>query len=349
MLIDGTNIVVKNSVETISSKNSGGANNMLVDGRNIEVENSVGATISKDSGVANNMLVDGRNIEVENSEGVTRSKNSGGANNMLVDGSNINIKNSGGGFGSNNSGGANNLVIKGENINLGDSAEASLCKNSGGANNLLIKGENINLGDSAEASLGNNSCGANNIIIKGSDINYGGAVISKRTDDSLRSVIIPQEMVGKFRMNVESNTDDQLETSAILLGKESKNEFTITHLLFLPQNENQDSCVTDFQEKLLAKQDELGLIELGWISTHSPMDSTGFRTCFGIQQVRKEAIAIVVPRDDDGIGIYLLTTLKFIANSLKSRIPIKIPKGLLDKPPRHVKFDSLKVELMDLK
>jgi hypothetical protein len=165
----------------------------------------------------------------------------------------------------------------------------------------------------------------------------------------LRSVIIPQEMVGKFRMKAKSNTDDQLETSAILLGKESENEFTITHLFFLPQNENQNSCITDIQDKQLAKQVELGLIALGWISTHSPMDSNDFHTCFDNQHLRKEAIAILVPRDDDGIGIYLLTTLKFIANSRISGIRLKNQKKLLDKQLPHVKFNKLKVELMDLK
>jgi hypothetical protein len=154
-------------------------------------------------------------------------------------------------------------------------------------------------------------------------------------------------MVGKFRMKAKSNTDDQLETSAILLGKKSENEFTITHLFFLPQNENQNSCITDIQDKQLAKQEELGLFALGWISTHSPMDSIYFHTCFDNQHLRKEAIAIVVPQDDDGFGIYLLTMIKFIAHCRSSKIPVKNEKRLLDKQPAHVKFDDLKVELLD--
>jgi len=341
---EGDSEVLRDGHSEVASKTSGYVSNMLIDGRDIEVEN----TISKDSGGVNNMLVDGEKIKVENSVEQTSSENSGGANNMLVDGKRINIKNSGGGSGSNNSGSANNMIIKGSNINLGDSVEPSVGKNSGSANNLVIKGNNINLGDFGSGSGSNNSGESNNILIKGSDFNLGGSANSKKSGPNslpLRPVIIPQEMVQKFRMKAKSNTNEQLETSAILLGKQSENKFTITHMLFLPRNENKHSGVTDIQEKLLAKQSDL--IALGWISTSPSMKSIDFHTYFDNRQLVNEAIAIVVAKDD-GIGIYKLTTLRFIADSRSSKIPVKNEKELFDKTPPHIKIESLKVELMDL-
>ncbi len=347
-LVIGKNNKVKNSVGATSSKNSGGANNMLVDKKNIEVENSVEATVSKDSDRSNNMQVNGSNINIQNSGGGFSSNNPDSAKNVVIEGNNINVKDCGSGSGSNNSSGEKSLVIKGNNINFKNYGSGSGSNNSSRENSLLIKENNINFKDYGSGSGSNNSSEANNLLFKSLDVNLGGAVISKKSGGNLRPVIIPQEMVGNFRKKAESNADDQLETSAILLGKKSKNEFTITHLLFLPQSENQNSCVTDIQDKLLAKQNELGLIALGWISTHSPMDSIGFHKCFGNQQLGKEAIAIVVPRDG-GIGIYQLTTLKFIADSRTSGMHLKNERKLLDKNPPHVKFDSLKMEFMDFK
>ena len=152
-------------------------------------------------------------------------------------------------------------------------------------------------------------------------------------------------------MKAKQSNNQQLEISAILLGKLTKNELIVTHLLFLPlnqnQNQNQNSSLTNAQEAL-ANYYEAGFIILGWMSTHKPMDSIDFYRYLNDQQLVNETIVIVVPRDDDKIVINKLATLQFIANSRSSNITVKNEKELLSRHPNHVKFAPLKVQLVDL-
>lgn len=81
----------------------------------------------------------------------------------------------------------------------------------------------------------------------------------------LRAVVVPGGLFAKFLHLSRTNTERNVETCAILAGKFSGNQLSISHLLVPKQSGTADSCFTESEEEVLEYQDQLGLDTVGWI------------------------------------------------------------------------------------
>ncbi|CAG9864268.1 unnamed protein product [Phyllotreta striolata] len=145
--------------------------------------------------------------------------------------------------------------------------------------------------------------------------------IQARYDVStLRSVVVPVQVMTLFLAMAQSNTFNNVETCGILAGMLEKNELIITHMILPKQKGTSDSCVTTNEEEIFDYQDQHGLITLGWIHTHPTqtafLSSVDLHTHCPYQLLMPEAIAIVCSPKYNETGIFILTTtgLQFIAN-----------------------------------
>lgn len=113
----------------------------------------------------------------------------------------------------------------------------------------------------------------------------------------LRAVVVPGGLFAKFLHLSRTNTERNVETCAILAGKFSGNQLSISHLLVPKQSGTADSCFTESEEEVLEYQDQLGLDTVGWIHTHPTqtafMSSVDLHTHCSYQLMLPEAIAIV--------------------------------------------------------
>ncbi|GAA5838092.1 hypothetical protein JCM5353_004495 [Sporobolomyces roseus] len=128
----------------------------------------------------------------------------------------------------------------------------------------------------------------------------------------LRPMFLPAQLISQFVEIARPNTERNIETCGLLLGRLARNEFTITTLLIPKQEGTSDTCSTTNEEEQLEFQDSRNLFTLGWIHTHPTqstfLSSVDLHTHSSYQIMLPEAIAIVcAPRHEDSFGLFRLT------------------------------------------
>lgn len=129
--------------------------------------------------------------------------------------------------------------------------------------------------------------------------------------EGLRIVVLPKDLSQKFLQLAEANTSRGIETCAILCGKLTHDEFTITHVIVPKQSAGPDYCDMENVEELFNVQDQHNLLTLGWIHTHPTqtafLSSVDLHTHCSYQLMLPEAIAIVCSPKHNDTGIFRLT------------------------------------------
>ncbi|KAI9225772.1 MAG: hypothetical protein DHS80DRAFT_33381 [Piptocephalis tieghemiana] len=130
----------------------------------------------------------------------------------------------------------------------------------------------------------------------------------------LRTIYLPDSLMGEFLRFALPWTERRLETCGILGGKLVNGAFRITHLVLPRQNATENSCnmVDGGEEELFGALSERDLMCVGWIHTHPTqsafLSSVDLHTHCPYQVTLPEAIAIVcAPRSSPTWGIYRLT------------------------------------------
>ncbi|KAK6060036.1 Mov34/MPN/PAD-1 family protein, partial [Cooperia oncophora] len=127
-------------------------------------------------------------------------------------------------------------------------------------------------------------------------------VVSHHSHDSsspisTRIVIIAGDLVQKFLVCAQSNTDKNVETCGTLCGSIVANAFLVTHVILPKQSGASDGCFAEGEEEVFAYQDKHDLITLGWIHTHPTqtafLSSVDLHTHCAYQMMLNEAVAIV--------------------------------------------------------
>jgi proteasome lid subunit RPN8/RPN11 len=135
------------------------------------------------------------------------------------------------------------------------------------------------------------------------------------TDDSskghMRKLLIPCDLSHQFSRAARSNTNSDIETCGILLGKLIANCLHITHLLIPKQKGTPNSYSAEKEEEVTEYQLSNDLITLGWIHTHPSqtafLSSIDLHTQCPYQLMMPEAVAIVYAARYKEVGIYHLT------------------------------------------
>lgn len=132
----------------------------------------------------------------------------------------------------------------------------------------------------------------------------------------LRTIFLPAELSDSFLKIADSNTQKNLETCGILVGKLSRNAFFITHLVIPEQDSTSETCSTKNEEKMFdyIDNEDPDLFILGWIHTHPTqscfLSSIDLHTQNSYQIMLNEAIAIVCAPSNKfpkKLGVFRLT------------------------------------------
>ncbi|KAI9506578.1 hypothetical protein GGI25_003422 [Coemansia spiralis] len=130
----------------------------------------------------------------------------------------------------------------------------------------------------------------------------------------MRPIQLPEGIFEEFIDIAEENTRANLETGAILCGKQipGQEALVMTALIIPKQRATSDTFTMEHEEELAVEQMDRELITLGWIHTHPSqtcfMSSVDLHTQCSYQLMLPEAIAIVCsPRHDPRFGIFRLT------------------------------------------
>ncbi|XP_063237206.1 STAM-binding protein-like [Bacillus rossius redtenbacheri] len=138
---------------------------------------------------------------------------------------------------------------------------------------------------------------------------------------TLRNVIVPSQLIEKFKNLAQRNTEKNIETCGILAGKLGRNVLTITHLILPKQTGTPDSCSTTDEVEVDRFQRDQDLITLGWIHTHPTqtafLSSVDLHTHYSYQCLMSEAVAIVCAPSYHEDATFMLTQdygLNYIRN-----------------------------------
>lgn len=77
---------------------------------------------------------------------------------------------------------------------------------------------------------------------------------------------MPRECLPRFLTLAKANTNMNLETCGLLLGKDKGSKFVVTTLLVPKQHSTSDTCTMDEEELVMQFTEERNLITLGWVS-----------------------------------------------------------------------------------
>lgn len=173
----------------------------------------------------------------------------------------------------------------------------------------------------------------------------------------LRSVVVPGGLFAKFLYLSKQNTEKNVETCAILAGKFSGNQLSISHLLVPKQSGTADSCSTENEEEVLEYQDQKGLDTVGWIHTHPTqtafMSSVDLHTHCSYQLMLPEAVAIVCSPKYEENKIFSLTVehgLPFISGCHATGFHPHPKDPPLYEECKHVRIDDkASVTVVDLR
>lgn len=89
----------------------------------------------------------------------------------------------------------------------------------------------------------------------------------------LRPVHIPEGIISKFLAIASQNTQRNIETCGIIVGKLHKDEFTVTCLIIPKQEGTSDTCHMTNEEEMVDVQDRLDVMSLGWIHVSSNLST----------------------------------------------------------------------------
>lgn len=132
----------------------------------------------------------------------------------------------------------------------------------------------------------------------------------------LRTIFLPAELSDTFLKIADSNTQKNLETCGILVGKLNRNAFFITHLVIPEQDSTSETCSTKNEENMFdyIDNEDPDLFILGWIHTHPTqscfLSSVDLHTQNSYQIMLNEAIAIVCAPSNKfpkKLGVFRLT------------------------------------------
>nr|GAT60500.1 predicted protein [Mycena chlorophos] len=149
----------------------------------------------------------------------------------------------------------------------------------------------------------------------------------------LKTVLLPQAIIGRFLSIASANTSRNLETCGLLLGREiarggsvgsvsdlggreggggGRSRYVVETLLIPKQHATSDTCTMDEEEAVLMFTESRGLITLGWIHTHPSqscfMSSVDLHTHASFQCMLPESFAVVcAPKSTPHFGIFRLT------------------------------------------
>ncbi|KAF5373417.1 hypothetical protein D9615_009472 [Tricholomella constricta] len=180
-----------------------------------------------------------------------------------------------------------------------------------------------------------------------------------RTKEGLRRVNLPRDCLPRFLTIAKANTNLNLETCGLLLGKDRGSKFVVTTLLIPKQHATSDTCTMDEEELVLQFTEERNLITLGWIHTHPSqscfMSSVDLHTHSGFQRMLPESFAVVcAPKSNPNFGIFRLTD----PPGLKTVLECKAKEAFhphpdlpiyTDADKGHVQMRDIKLEIVDLR
>jgi len=114
---------------------------------------------------------------------------------------------------------------------------------------------------------------------------------------SMRTVLVPQDLIPTFLRIAKSNSDRGIETLGTLGGSLRNNRLVISHLVIPRQTGKSDSCTMEGLEDVWDVHDRENIIFLGWIHTHPEYDvflsSVDMHNQYEWQHMLPEALAIV--------------------------------------------------------
>ena len=117
------------------------------------------------------------------------------------------------------------------------------------------------------------------------------------TSPTLRTVVLPGDLITRFLAIAKTNSDRGIETMGTFGGQWCNNRFLVTHLLIPRQVGKSDSCTMDGLEDVWKIHDKENIIFLGWIHTHPAysvfLSSVDMHTQYEWQHMLPEAIATV--------------------------------------------------------
>jgi len=128
---------------------------------------------------------------------------------------------------------------------------------------------------------------------------------------SMRTVLVPQDLIPTFLRIAKSNSDRGIETLGTLGGSLRNNRLVISHLVIPRQTGKSDSCTMEGLEDVWDVHDRENIIFLGWIHTHPEYDvflsSVDMHNQYEWQHMLPEALAIVCSIKFDKTGFLSLT------------------------------------------
>jgi len=128
---------------------------------------------------------------------------------------------------------------------------------------------------------------------------------------SMRTVIVPQDLIPTFLRIAKMNSDRGIETLGTLGGSLRNNRLVISHLVIPRQTGKSDSCTMEGLEDVWDVHDRENIIFLGWIHTHPEYDvflsSVDMHNQYEWQHMLPEALAIVCSIKFDKTGFLSLT------------------------------------------
>ncbi|KAE8226897.1 hypothetical protein CF319_g586 [Tilletia indica] len=162
-----------------------------------------------------------------------------------------------------------------------------------------------------------------------------GAIAFTEGGTPLRTVILPTRVLSIFLALARENTENDIETCALLMGKlrtssssspNTEGAFVVTHLTVPAQSGGSDRCETHDEEAIWAFQEEHDLVTVGWIHTHPTqsafLSSLDLHTHCSFQAMTPEAIAIVcAPRHEPSFGLFRLTDPHGVQTIMHCRAP----------------------------
>ncbi|KZS88008.1 JAB1/MPN domain-containing protein [Sistotremastrum niveocremeum HHB9708] len=128
----------------------------------------------------------------------------------------------------------------------------------------------------------------------------------------LRPVDVPKDLLKRFVAVSAANTELNIETLGLLMGKPKGGKYVVTTLLIPRQQASSDWCSMEDEETVLEFQERRFLITLGWIHTHPSqscfMSSVDLHTHAPYQKMLPESFAIVcAPKKEPNYGVFRLT------------------------------------------
>lgn len=128
----------------------------------------------------------------------------------------------------------------------------------------------------------------------------------------LRRILLPRTILDAFLEFFETNTNNGIESCALISGVIEKGQIKVTHLLIPKQRGTYTTCCSLDEAQICTYHTEFNLMLLGWIHTHPEFDcflsSIDLHMQLGYQVIMPEAIAVVLaPKREKSRGIFSLT------------------------------------------